>query len=199
MNAPTNKGRRRFLIATGVVGGGLAVGSWWFYRERNLMSVPDALTAEPGETILNAWVKIDDTGNVIVQVPRQEMGQGIATALPMLVAEELDINFEDVAFEQAPIAPVYGNAVVLGEAVPYRPDDHSWIAEFNRLTQFKAGRVLGLQTTGGSSSVRDAWGPMRQAGATARAMLLTAGAIRLGVTEDECSVENGQVSHANSN
>ena len=198
MNAPKNKSRRRFLIATGVVGGGLAVGSWWFYRERNLMPAPTTLAANQGESILNAWIKIDTDGRVIVQVPRQEMGQGIATALPMLVAEELEVDFSNVGFEQAPIAPVYGNAVMFGEAVPYRPDDHSWIAEFSRLTQFKAGRALGVQGTGGSSSVRDAWEPMRQAGATARAMLLTAGAKRLGVAEGECSVENGHVSHSKS-
>ena len=99
MNAPQNKGRRRFLIATGVVGGGLAVGSWWFYRERNLMPAPDALFANEGEAILNAWLKIDVDGRVIVQVPRQEMGQGIATALPMLVAEELDVDFADFSVE----------------------------------------------------------------------------------------------------
>ena len=198
MNAPQNKGRRRFLIATGVVGGGLAVGSWWFYRERNLMPAPDALFANEGEAILNAWLKIDVDGRVIVQVPRQEMGQGIATALPMLVAEELDVDFADVSFEQAPIAPVYGNAVMFADGVPFRPEDHSWIAEFSRLTQFKAGRALGIQTTGGSSSVRDAWTPMRQAGATARAMLLTAGAKRLGVAETQCTVKDSRVIHAKS-
>ena len=161
MNAPVNKGRRRFMLAAGAVGSGLVVGSWWFYRKRNMLLVPDSLVAGEGEAIFNAWLKIATDGRIIVQVPRQEMGQGISTALPMLVAEELGCDFNDIDFEQAPIASVYGNAAVVGEAVAFRPDDESWIAEFTRLTQFKMGRVLGLQLTGGSSSVRDAWEPMR--------------------------------------
>lgn len=196
MSAPANKGRRRFLIAAGALGGGLAVGGWWFYRPRNLLPAPDSLTAAAGESIFNAWIKIDETGRVLVQVPRQEMGQGITTSLPMLVAEELDVDFASVTFEQAPIAPVYGNAVMFGEGVPFRPDDESWIAEFARLSQFKMGRIMGLQGTGGSTSVRDAWEPMRRAGATARAMLVSAAAARFGVAENECSVSAGKVQHA---
>lgn len=194
-----NTGRRRFLIATGAVGVGLTVGSWWFYRKRNLLIAPDGLKAGENEAIFNAWIKIDSDGHIIVQVPRQEMGQGVATALPMLVAEELNVDFSDVKFEQAPIDSVYGNAVMFGEGAPYRPDDVSWLAEFTRLTQFKLGRVLGLQGTGGSSSVRDAWEPMRYAGATARAMLLTAGAQRLGVAASDCTVANGKVQHLQTN
>ncbi|MGR8919543.1 MAG: molybdopterin cofactor-binding domain-containing protein [Gammaproteobacteria bacterium] len=196
MSAPVSKGRRRFLIAAGAAGGGLAVGSWWFYRKRDLLPAPDSLVAGENEAIFNAWIKIDTGGRVVVQVPRQEMGQGITTALPMLVAEELDVDLAAVAFEQAPIAAVYGNATMFGEGVPYRPDDDSWVAQFARLTQFKLGRVLGLQGTGGSSSVRDAWEPMRRAGATARAMLVSAAAARLGVDEGELEVRGGAVVHA---
>ena len=199
MNTPKNKGRRRFLIAAGAAAGGLAVGSWWFYHKRDMQSAPGSLTASAGESIFNAWIKIGSDGRIIVQVPRQEMGQGITTSLPMLVAEELGVDFGDVEFEQAPIATVYGNAVMFGEGVPYRPEDKSWVAEFTRLTQFQAGRVLGLQATGGSSSVRDAWEPMRRAGATARAMLLAAGAARFGVAQSECEVGNGTIRHAASN
>lgn len=198
MNAPVNKGRRRFLIAAGVAGGGLAIGSWWVYRKRNMLLAPDTLTAEAGESIFNAWIKITEQGRVVVQVPRQEMGQGIVTALPMLVAEELDVDFVDVDFEQAPIASVYGNAVMFGEGVPYRPEDESWVAEFTRLSQFKVGRAIGLQATGGSSSVRDAWEPMRHAGAAARVMLITAGAQRLAVPADQCTIKSGKVIHNDS-
>lgn len=195
MNAPVSKGRRRFLIATTAVAGGMAIGSWWLYRKRNMLPAPDSLTANPGESIFNAWIKINTDGRVVVQVPRQEMGQGISTALPMLVAEELEVDFADVDFEQAPIASVYGNAVMFGEGVPFRPDDDSWLADFARVTQFKVGRALGLQGTGGSSSVRDAWDPMRRAGATARAMLVSAAAARFDVAESECSVAGGKVRH----
>lgn len=194
MSGRHNKGRRRFLIATGALGGALVVGSWWVYRKRDMLTAPAALTAGPGEAIFNAWLKIDAYGRIIVQVPRQEMGQGITTALPMLVAEELDANFADVTFEQAPIADIYGNALMFGEGAPFRPEDDSFIAEMNRLTQFKVGRILGLQATGGSTSVRDAWEPMRQAGATARAMLVAAAAERFGVPAAQCSVTQSIVS-----
>lgn len=194
MSGGHNKGRRRFLIATGALGSALVMGSWWVYRKRDMLTAPAALTAGPGESIFNAWLKIDSDGRIVVQVPRQEMGQGVATALPMLVAEELDANFAHVTFEQAPIADIYGNALMFGESVPFRPEDDSFIAEMNRLTQFKVGRILGLQATGGSTSVRDAWEPMRQAGATARAMLVAAAAARFGVPAAQCSVEAGVVS-----
>ncbi|MCB1745765.1 MAG: xanthine dehydrogenase family protein molybdopterin-binding subunit [Gammaproteobacteria bacterium] len=194
--ARIDRGRRRFLIASGIVGGGLAVGAWWFYRERDRLGAPPALVAADGERIFNAWIKIGDDGRILVQVPRQEMGQGVSTALPMLVAEELDADFADVHYEQAPIAPVYGNATMLADGVPFRPDDHGWVAELVRHTQFKAGQLLGLQATGGSTSVRDAFEPMRRAGATARAMLVTAAARRLGVAESELEVAASRVTHA---
>ena len=194
MSTAVNKGRRRFLIATGAVSGALVVGSWWVYRKRDMLTAPDSLTAGPGEAIFNAWLKIAADGRIVVQVPRQEMGQGITTALPMLVAEELDANFADVTFEQAPIADIYGNALMFGEGVPFRPEDDSFIAEMNRLTQFKVGRILGLQITGGSTSVRDAWEPMRQAGATARAMLVAAAAASFGVPASQCTVAGSVVS-----
>ena len=199
MNTKVNKSRRRFFIATGTVAGAMVVGSWWFYRKRDLLSAPPSLTAAEGESIFNAWIKIDDEGRIIVQVPRQEMGQGVVTALPMLVAEELDADLADVHFEQAPIDEVYGNATAFGEGVPFHSDDESWIAEFNRLSQYKVGRVLGLQLTGGSSSVRDAWEPMRQAGATARAMLVAAAAQKFGVAASECEVARSIVTHRASN
>lgn len=195
---PRNQGRRRFLITAGVVGGAMAIGVWRLYRERDRVSPPSALIADDGEGILTAWIKIAGDGRVTVQVPRQEMGQGVTTSLPMLVAEELDADFGQVGFEQAPVDPIYGNATVLGDGVPFRRDDGGWLASLTRLTQFKVGEALGVMATGGSSSVRDAWEPMRRAGATARAMLVQAAADRFGVPPGECSVRKGVVEHGGS-
>jgi isoquinoline 1-oxidoreductase beta subunit len=128
-------------------------------------------------------------------VPRQEMGQGISTALPMLVAEELDCDPASLRYEQAPVDPLYANATVLGDSVPFRPDDESWMARLARHTQFKVAEVLGIQATGGSTSVRDAWEPMRLAGAAARAMLVAAAATRWQVSAADCRTERGRVLH----
>ncbi len=193
---PRNKWRRRFLITAGVAGGIVAIGAWRFYRKRDRLAPPDALAANEGEAILTGWIKIDRDGHVVVQVPRQEMGQGITTSLPMLVAEELDADPAQVRFEQAVVDPFYANGTLMGDGVPMRPDDSSWLAAIMRTTQFKLGEVLGVQATGGSTSVRDAWISMRRAGAAARAMLVQAAANRFDVPVAEITVANGIVEHA---
>lgn len=191
--------RRAFLVTAGVMAGGLAIGAYRLYRTRDRLSPPDALHAGPDEAILTAWIKVAADGRITVQVPRQEMGQGIASTLALLVAEEMDADPRAVSFEQAPVDTVYANATMIGDSVPVRPEDRSWIAELTRLTQFKIGESLGVQATGGSTSVRDAWGPMRQAGAAARAMLVTAAATRLGVSSDELHVLQSVIEHVPSN
>lgn len=124
------------------------------------------------------------------------MGQGVATALPMLVAEELDCDLSQLRFEQAAVDAVYANATMLADAVPFRPDDHGWLAAIARLTQYRVAELLGVQATGGSTSVRDAWQLMRYAGAAAREMLLAAAAARWGVAAADCRTEAGAVHHA---
>jgi isoquinoline 1-oxidoreductase subunit beta len=84
---PRNKWRRRFLISAGIAGGALAIGAWAFYRERDKLSPPDALRPGKDQAVLTGWIKIGADGTIVVQVPRQEMGQGVSTTLPMLVAE----------------------------------------------------------------------------------------------------------------
>jgi isoquinoline 1-oxidoreductase subunit beta len=192
---PKNKWRRRFLITAGVAGGALAIGVWRFYRERDRLSPPAALKPGDDEAVLTGWLKIATDGRIVVQMPRQEMGQGITTTLPMLVAEELDADPAMVRFEQAPVDPLYANATMIGDGVPMRADDDGWLAAIMRHTQYKLGELLGVQATGGSTSVRDAWEPMRRAGAAARAMLIAAAAKRFDVPASECSIDNGRVLH----
>ncbi|HUL64731.1 MAG TPA: molybdopterin cofactor-binding domain-containing protein [Burkholderiaceae bacterium] len=194
-SAPRNKRRRVLLIGAGLVGGALAIGAYRFYRERDRLSPPRALRATASETVLTGWIKLSTDGTVTVQVPRQEMGQGVVSTLALIVAEEMDADPALVRFEEAPVDPFYANATILGDAVPFRAEDMSTLAQMNRVTQFKLGEMLGIQTTGGSTSVRDAWHPMRQAGAAARAMLLQAAAARFGVTRDALTVANGVIEH----
>jgi isoquinoline 1-oxidoreductase beta subunit len=187
--------RRRLLIAVGLAGGALVVGGALFYAPRDRLRRPVSLATSPGEPAFNAWVRIASDSAVTVLVPRQEMGQGITTALPMLVAEELDCGMAQLRFEQAGVDPVYANATLLADGIPFRPDDHGWLAGLARLTQYKVAELLGVQATGGSTSVRDGWMVMRQAGATARAQLIAAAAVRWGVAAGECRTSQGKVLH----
>jgi len=140
---------------------------------------------EQGEVALNGWVKIAPDGKVTVAVPRSEMGQGVLTSLPMLLVEELDARWEDVKVEQAPVARIYANATMLLNVVPFTSDDDSALACMARASVQRLGYTLSLQVTGGSASIRDAWEPLRLAGATARAMLIQAAAQRWEVSASD--------------
>jgi isoquinoline 1-oxidoreductase beta subunit len=114
----------------------------------------------------DAWIRLFPDGTVLVEVDRSEMGQGVSTALPMLVAEELDADWELVRYQFAPANKAY-----------YNP-------------------LIGAQITGGSTAVMGAWLPLREGGARARAMLISAAASEWGVPAAECRTEPGQVVHA---
>jgi CO/xanthine dehydrogenase Mo-binding subunit len=114
---------------------------------------------------LNAWVSIAPDGAVTLTCHRSEMGQDVYTSLSMLLAEELAVDLRRVKVVHAPVAPAYVNT------------------------------AMGAQITGGSTSIREAWVPLRQAGATARVMLVNAAAAQWGVPAAECRAENGMVLH----
>ena len=150
--------RRLFLKTGAAVGGGLMVG--W---------VPEAYAADAAKKVEPlppaAYVRIDPQGKVTIICPMAEMGQGVYTALPMLVAEELDVDMGNVVVEHSPPNDkLYGNAF-LG----------------------------GAQTTGNSSSIRAFYLPLRQVGAAARAMLIAAAADRLNVNASALTTEPGFV------
>lgn len=162
MRAADGLSRRRFLQAGAAFGGGLLIG--WV----------DVAQAEPGsapvdEFAPNAFIRIDRDGKVTVISPSIEMGQGTYTSLPMLVAEELDVDMNSVHVTHSP------------------PSDKLY-----------ANPLIGGQITGGSTSVRGFYKPLREAGAAAREMLITAAAAKLGVDASELTTEAGQVVHAKS-
>lgn len=192
--APTILSRRGFLIAGAVGAGGLLVGCSAPTAESRVGEA-SVFPVRGDEVALNAWVKLLPDGSVCVACPRAEMGQGVQTALAMLLAEELDADWARVRVEGAPVAPVYANAALMLNMAPFQNDDDGVVARLARSTLQRAGYALGLQVTGGSSSVRDAWGPLRVAGATARALLVQAAAARWGVPVGECSTVPGQVRH----
>jgi isoquinoline 1-oxidoreductase beta subunit len=154
--------RRSFLTATAAMGGGLLLGFGLPARGE----VRDTLTTD-APFAPNAFLRIDGTGKVTFVSPMIEMGQGTYTSLPMLIAEELEVDVDRIAIEHSPA------------------DDKVY-----------ANPAIGVQMTGASKSIRGFYGPLRQAGAAARIMLVTAAAQRWKVDPSTCHAENGVVVHA---
>jgi len=193
------RGRRRFLLGGLAASGALVVG-WGLAPPRQRLRGASPLAVEAGAVALNGWVAIARDGTVSVVVPRSEMGQGVNTALPMLLAEELDAPLANVRISQAPIDKIFGNLTVLRENLPFHPDDRGSIKQGVQWVMAKVGRELGLMFTGGSTSVKDAWVPMREAGAVARAMLVRAAAEQWKVAQSgpdmaSLSTRDGYVLH----
>ena len=188
------KSRRRFLIA-GVLLGGAAYFGYQFLSKRDRLAKPASFKLNEKELALNGWFKITPDNVVTVMVPRQEMGQGIYTALAMLVAEELDADWSKVKVEQAPIDKMYANITMLTDGLPFDAEDKSYAAAIARRVGYSLGDTLGVQATGGSTSVRDGWDSMRVAGASAREMLIAAAAKQWQVPSGDCTTINGMVSH----
>ncbi len=190
--------RRTFLVAGLVAGAGgtaLLVGAGRLVGDR--IGGPDDLPPLEATVPLNGWVRIGSDGSVTVVMAAVEMGQGVATALPMLVAEELDVPLSLVRTERAGTARRYGNREVFAASAWFHPDhENSWLARRLKALGLASGALLGVQITGGSTSVRDAFEPLRRAGAAARAMLVGAAAQRWGVDEGDCTTAGGAVLHA---
>ena len=186
---------RRHVILGGLgIAGALVVG-WGLMPPRQRLHGSAALKAGEGSAALNGWVTIGTDGSIGVVVAKSEMGQGVTTALPMLVAEELDVPMSAVRLLEAPIDKIYGDTSMMADGLPFHPDDRGAIKRVAQWLARKAERELGVMATGGSSSIKDSWLPMREAGAAARARLLAAAAVRWKVSTDECTTASGFVVH----
>ena len=161
MNAIQNLSRRDFL-RTGVAAGGVFVLGLYLPPARRLAGA--ATTAE--QFPLSALVRIARDGTVMIVVGQSEMGQGIATSVPMIIADELEADWSKVRYEQAPADPAYGDP----------------------------GRD-GQQSTGGSRSIRSMLTYWRKTGAAGREMLVTAAAKQWEVPVEECYAEQSVVIH----
>ncbi len=191
--------RRTWILGALGAAGALVVG-WGILPARSRLGSPDLMLPTQGDVALNGWIKIAADGRVILAMARSEMGQGVHTSLPMMVAEELDVPLARVSLEQAGSDKIYGNVVMLLGALPFHPADlqegsKSTTVRFSEWMVGKVARELGVNATGGSSSVADAWGPLRMAAATARASLLSAAASQWNVPVGELVVKDGVVTH----
>jgi isoquinoline 1-oxidoreductase beta subunit len=184
--------RRSFLVGVAALAGGVAVG-YYFYRKPFANPLLDDLAE--GEATFNPYVKIAADNKITIIAPRAEMGQGVANTLAALVAEELEVGLDQITVEHGPVAPVYYNAGLVGEGAPFSFLDESRTAEFVRAGLQVVGKLAAIQATGGSSSIRDAVDKMRQAGAAARILLISAAAQKLSVPEAELEAQNGAILH----
>ncbi|MFY9840247.1 MAG: xanthine dehydrogenase family protein molybdopterin-binding subunit [Xanthobacteraceae bacterium] len=155
---------RRSLLKAGLAGGFVLA----FHLPVRAANEPNQPPDNPaGQFAPNAFIRIDHAGKTTLVMPQVEMGQGVYTAIPMILAEELDADWSQVVLEHAPPSDkLYGNP------------------------------IFGIQATGNSNSVRAFWKPLRIAGATARAMLVQAAASQWQVDPSSCTAANGIVTHA---
>ncbi len=152
--------RRAFLKVSAAASGGLLIGVYLPAADRR-----GSAAAAGAELVPNAWIRIGTDDSVTLRVASSEMGQGVYTAIPMLLAEELECDWLRVRVEAAPADKAYINP------------------------------LFGVQATGGSTAVRAFYTPLREAGATARDLLIAAAAQRWGVREDSCRADGGFVVH----
>ncbi|HSV33984.1 MAG TPA: molybdopterin cofactor-binding domain-containing protein [Ramlibacter sp.] len=193
--------RRAWLLSAAAATGGLVIG-WSVMPQRSRLGYPAQAPRADGAIALNGWIKVTPQGTVILAMARSEMGQGVHTALPMLAAEELDVPASAVMIEQAGSDAIYGNVARLVASLPFiHPQQDEEQEGFGRVIKAgqwltgKLGRELGINATGGSSSVVDAWDVIRTAAATARASLLGAASLQWRLPVAELSVREGVVLH----
>jgi len=186
--------RRTFLLA-GVGAGSALLFGWSIMPPRQRLRTTAVLPTDGGRVILNGWVAIAADDRVTLFLPKSEMGQGIHTALAMVLAEEMECVLEQVHLVHPPVDAIYHNLIVGRDALPLSPDDHGRLQRAAFWYSDKVHRELGLMITGGSTSVRDCWAPLRDAGAMARETLRAAAAATWGVAPAMCEVRDGAVHH----
>jgi isoquinoline 1-oxidoreductase subunit beta len=193
-----NKWTRRAFIATGgLVGGGLAIGvAGIAFAPNRLRVVPDNREGTPQ---LTTWVKIGADNTVSVIVPHCEMGTGVHTALAMMLAEELEADWNQVRIEEAPGTDDYANGYLVRVFVPAVASVPKYMERGIDFATFKLMQMMDIQVTGGSSAVRGTGHlGMRLAGAAAKVMLVEAAANQWNVPVGECSAKLSRVTHAGS-
>ncbi len=193
MTAPFKLSRRGLIVSGFAAGGGLAV-AYGLESLKDGDSRPKFAASTPDSFVLHAYVKIRPDGAISVAVPQAELGQGVTTAIPMLAAEELDADWNDVSYELAPLDKDYGSYAI-AEAVPLIFMQPGTVADLTRSALYKITPLIGMYMTGGSSAILGNYTYVRTAGAAARQMLLKAAAERLDVSIDDLRTVKSRIIH----
>ena len=187
--------RRLVIFGGAAAAGGLAVG--YTLMPFSTTDRAKGMIAKEGSTPLSAWVRIGADNSVTVIVPHSEMGQGVHTSMPMMLAEELDADWSLVRMEQAPADMAFANGALAREYLRGDMSIPGWMSGAADFGSRKVAEYMNLQITGGSTAVRmTGVRGMRVAGAAARAMLVKAAAAAWGVPESEIVAKESKLSHA---
>ena len=189
------KWTRRAFITSGVAAGGAVVFGVAIRRGDRSGDVRD-LVAPGGETLFDVWLKIAPDNTVTAIIPHADMGQGVHTALAMMLADELDADWSRVRFEEAPAHEEYANYALARGYSTSGMDFPAWLVDSVDGLFFRATQMMGLQITGGSLSVRTTGQlAMRVTGAATRAVLLQAAAEEWQVPVAELRAANSMIRH----
>ncbi|MEX8195049.1 xanthine dehydrogenase family protein molybdopterin-binding subunit [Comamonas guangdongensis] len=181
--------RRSFLVGSAAIAGGVIFGT---YLVRRTPANPLLGERADGQAVFNPWVKIDARGITLI-APHTDLGQGVRSVQAALIAEELDLEWGQFAVEPGPPSAAYYNTALAAEQVPFMSTDTSNSAQAMRSAMGAMFKVLGLQLTGGSSTVPDSFTKLRLAGAVARETLKVAASRQSGVPVDQLKTEKGAV------
>ncbi len=182
-------GRRSFLIGSAAVLGGVAFGSYMIAKPHDN---PLMAGLKDGETAFNPFVKL--TGEKITLiVPHADIGQGVQSAQAILIAEELDVEVDQVELSFGDPSPAYYNTAFAEEGVPFMSFDTSSVAETARSVAGGVLKLIAIQGTGGSTSVPDQFEKLRMAGAVARETIKAAASQRTGIPAGQMTTAAGAV------
>ena len=181
--------RRTFLVGSAAVVGGVAFG---YYAYKRPVSNPLLNDLAEGEAALTPYVKIDSTGITLI-TPRADSGQGAYHVQAALIAEELDVELDQVSVDPGMPDPAYYNTALSAEAAPFRSTDDGFAADTTRGIMDAMMKFMGMQITGGSTTVPDSFEKLRLAGAVARETLKAAAAQQTGANVADLKTEKGAV------
>ena len=181
--------RRTFLIGSVAIAGGIAFGVVAYKRPHANPLLDDL---ENGEAALTPYVLIRPDGITLI-TPRADLGQGAYHVQAVLLAEELDVDLADVTLDPGPPSPAYYNTALSSDAAPFPATDTGFMAQTTRAVLDAPMKFLGVQITGGSTTVPDSYEKLRRAGAMARETLKEAAAQATGTPRTDLKTQGGAV------
>ena len=179
--------RRTFLFGTVAIVGGVAFGAYKVNQD-----YPNPFEGDPDKITLNPFLFVDQTGITLI-APRAEMGQGTHTTWAALIAEELDVDLDQVNVIHGPAAKAYYNSALMEAALPFLDYKVKGFQHGMRSFVGDISKLLGTQTTGGSTAMKDGFDRMREIGASARETFKQAAAERWGLKRSELVTARGVV------